>query len=63
MDILNGYHLIYSPYMETQLYLQERYGITFKNNIYRKNEIVLRKEIKMFLLNYIKDDLQTFDKL
>lgn len=49
--------------METQLYLQERYGITFKNNIYRKNEIVLRKEIKMFLRNYIKDDLQTFDKL
>lgn len=52
IDILNGYHILYSPYRETQLFLNNNYNMCFINNEYKEDSIVLRKEIKKYLLDY-----------
>lgn len=52
IDILNGYHILYSPYDETQLFLKNNYNICFINNKFKEDIIVLRKEIKKYLINY-----------
>ena len=49
IDILNGYHIIYTPYEETQTFLHDNYGFTFKDEQYKEPAIVLRKEIKKAL--------------
>ena len=49
IDILNGYHIIYTPYKETQTFLHDNYGFTFKDKQYKEPAIVLRKEIKKAL--------------
>lgn len=52
IDILNGYHILYSPYRETQLFLNNNYNMYFINNMCKEDSIVLRKEIKKLLLDY-----------
>lgn len=49
IDILNGYHLIYAFDEATILYLEEIFKIKFINGVYKKDEIVLRKEIYKYL--------------
>lgn len=49
IDILNGYHLIYTPDQKCLSFLENNLDITFKNGIYKEDAIVLRKEIKKHL--------------
>ena len=51
IDILNGYHILYFSNKETQLFLNNNYNIYFSNNIYKEDSVVLRKEIKKYLLD------------
>ena len=49
IDILNGYHIIYTPYEKTQNFLHDNYGLSFGEDQYKEPAIVLRKEIKKAL--------------
>ena len=49
VDILNGYHIIYSPFVNTRKFLKNEYQIEFTGDIFFENKIVLRKEIKQYL--------------
>ena len=49
IDILNGYHLIYTSDEASKLYLEEKFNAKLINGFYKENKIVLRKEIKKFL--------------
>ena len=57
IDILNGYHIIYSPYSNTIDFLEKKYQFQFNGDYFIENRIVLRKEIKQYLrdvLNHVK---------
>ena len=54
IDILMGYHIIYSPYSDTINYLEEKYQFQFNGDIFIENKIVLRKEIKQYLRNVLE---------
>lgn len=49
IDILNGYHLIYTCDNKSILYLEEKLKVKFNDGIYKEEGIVLRKEIKRYL--------------
>lgn len=49
IDILKGYHMLFTPYNETKEFLSKGFGYNFGGNICEKQRIVLRKEIKRYL--------------
>ena len=54
IDILSGYHIIYSPYRDTISFLEEKYQSQFDDDRFVENRIVLRKEIKQYLRDTLK---------
>lgn len=49
IDILKGYHLIYSCDRKSIFYLEEKLKVKFTDGIYKEEGVVLRKEIKKCL--------------
>lgn len=56
IDILNGYHMIYSPYSDTRDFLQRKYQIPFDGDTSLEDKIVLRKEIKQYLKSILANN-------
>ena len=59
IDILEGYHMLYTPYTETKEFLSNGYGYRFDGNICEEQRIVLRKEIK----RYFRETLEKSQKI
>ena len=55
IDILEGYHMIYAPDKNSQDFLN-KFGIVFDEDIYEEKRIVLRKEIKRYLREKLKNN-------
>lgn len=49
IDILNGYHIIYSPYSDTIEFLRDKFKREIPEDNFVEDKIVLRKEIKQYL--------------
>ena len=49
VDILEGSHILYTPYEKTKNYLHNKYGFIFDGDSINEKGIVLRKEIKKYL--------------
>lgn len=49
IDILNGYHIIYSPYSGTIEFLRDKFRREIPEDNFVEDKIVLRKEIKQYL--------------
>ncbi len=55
IDILKGYHLLYTPDKKCISFLEEKLDVVFNDDIYKEDEIVLRKEIKKILKNLMSN--------
>ncbi len=55
VDILKGYHLLYTPDKKCISFLEEKLDVVFNDDIYKGDEIVLRKEIKKILKNLMSN--------
>ena len=54
IDILKGYHFIYSHDERCIQFLENKFNEKISNGIYKEDRIVLRKEIKKYLKQKIK---------
>lgn len=54
IDILKGYHILYTPLSNTRDYLHNNFQITFDGDTSFEDEVVLRKEVKQYLRSVLE---------